>query len=420
MHSRNTVRYYLIVVALLLFLFFTNDFGLTDVQKTAIVMGVGIDREDETFIVTAQIAVPSSRQQTQPVQIESRGSTVAEAFSSINRKSGWYPKLVFCKLIVLGEETTKKNVFDALDFFLRDEYMSDNCLVVACEGSAKDIFNAETPIDSISSVAMQKVLSDHAARVGTVAPNTLRDFSKGYFGAARCGWLPVLRQEEQQESLSNDDGSGGSDEKAEQSPENSGDSGGSENSQSSQSSGSSEEKSGTSDSRAKVFSAAETALFKDGVMTGKLDERETFAFCTVAEKLRLASYPLSGGSEGTARSLIVKHNRSDVKLSIDKNAVARLKISVVMTVGIEDSAAAEPLKQIASPGNLSAEIFAEAEETLKSQIRDVFEKSRASGCDLFRATEKLQRFQSKYFSAYRDDLLDRVQLDVNVTFKSVR
>ena len=45
MHSRNSVRYYLIVAAVLIFLFFSNDFGLTDVQKTAIVMAAGIDRE---------------------------------------------------------------------------------------------------------------------------------------------------------------------------------------------------------------------------------------------------------------------------------------------------------------------------------------------------------------------------------------
>ena len=32
-HTRNTVRYYILIVAVLAFLFFSNDFGLTDVQK---------------------------------------------------------------------------------------------------------------------------------------------------------------------------------------------------------------------------------------------------------------------------------------------------------------------------------------------------------------------------------------------------
>ena len=130
MHSRNTVRYYILVAAFLVLLFFTNDFGLLDIQNTAIIMAVGIDREQSTFIVTTQIAIPQSAEQSGPsqsVQIESRGDTVADAIRQINAKTGWYPKLVFCNLIVLGEEAVKQNVFDALDIFLRDEYMSDNC-----------------------------------------------------------------------------------------------------------------------------------------------------------------------------------------------------------------------------------------------------------------------------------------------------
>lgn len=203
MHSRNSVRYYLIVAAVLIFLFFSNDFGLTDVQKTAIVMAAGIDREGPTFILTAQIAVPQSSdqgEQAQAVQIESRGETVAEAFNQINAKTGWYPKLVFCNLLVLGEDTIKSNVFDALDFFIRDEYMSDNCFVAACEGTAKEILNTQTPIDPMSGVAAQKVLSAHAARVGTVAPMTLREFSIGYFNDNKSGYMPIIKPESEQES----------------------------------------------------------------------------------------------------------------------------------------------------------------------------------------------------------------------------
>ena len=194
MHSRNSVRYYLILAAIVTFLFFSNDFGLIDIQKTAIVMAVGIDREGPTFILTTQIAVPQSSdqgEQAQAVQIESRGETIADAFNQINAKTGWYPKLVFCNLVVLGEQMIKSNVFDALDFFLRDEYMSDNCLVAACEGTAKEILNTKTPIDPMSGVAAQKVLSDHAARVGTVASNTLREFAMGYFSYSKSGYLPA-------------------------------------------------------------------------------------------------------------------------------------------------------------------------------------------------------------------------------------
>ena len=52
MKGKATVRYYLLVLVILSFFFFSNDFGLTDVQKTALVIAVGIDKEEDDFIVT--------------------------------------------------------------------------------------------------------------------------------------------------------------------------------------------------------------------------------------------------------------------------------------------------------------------------------------------------------------------------------
>ena len=43
LHKKNTIRYYLLIAFFLLILFLSNDFGLTDVQKTAIIVSVGID-----------------------------------------------------------------------------------------------------------------------------------------------------------------------------------------------------------------------------------------------------------------------------------------------------------------------------------------------------------------------------------------
>ena len=91
-HARNTVRYYILIIVALSFLFFSNDFGLLDVQKTAIIMAAGIDKEGEEFIITSQVAIPQDSKQgkaTESVQIVSRGKTVADAFEEINAKTGW-------------------------------------------------------------------------------------------------------------------------------------------------------------------------------------------------------------------------------------------------------------------------------------------------------------------------------------------
>ncbi|MFR1553512.1 MAG: Ger(x)C family spore germination C-terminal domain-containing protein [Coriobacteriales bacterium] len=441
MHSRNSVRYYLILAALVTFLFFTNDFGLIDIQKTAIVMAVGIDREGPTFILTTQIAVPQSSdqgEQAQAVQIESRGETIADAFNQINAKTGWYPKLVFCNLVVLGEQMIKSNVFDALDFFLRDEYMSDKCLVAACEGTAKEILNTKTPIDPMSGVAAQKVLSDHAARVGTVASNTLREFAMGYFSYSKSGYLPVLKPEKQQESSGENGGGGG---EQQQSSEGGGEkgaflentplpaaegeqnalkgdrpvpaaggSGGSGPSAGGQAAGGKEEE--------KVFSASETALFYDGIYAGKLDQDETFAFSIVKNKLRLASY--TPKSDGIPYTLIVKHNLPSLKFSVDDNSMARLKIKLKVTAGLQDTSYGQSIDELANAGKVPPKVFEAAKKDLEKKISQVFEKSRKSRCDVFNVLDRLQKFESDYFPAFREDILDRLIFSVDVTFESLR
>ena len=273
-HTKNTIRYFILISIFLAFLFFTTDFGLIDIQKTAIILAAGVDRDGDDFIITSQIAIPDASQQgksSNAVQIVSRGKTVAEAFEEINAKTGWYPKLVFCNLILLGEETSKRNVFDALDYFLLDEYLSDNCLVAACNGEAKDILNATALVDDSSSAAIEKVLSRHAERVGTVFTSTLRTFSMGYYSDDAYGMLPVIKLQNQQEpdgetspnpqKQPQQNGQGGEEQKGGGQNQQSGGANSQQNTQNNQS------QSGQADGgqNKPVVSAGETALFKRGI-----------------------------------------------------------------------------------------------------------------------------------------------------------
>jgi hypothetical protein len=83
------------------------------------VIAIGVDREEENFVVTTQIALPKPEESgEQSAEIVSRGKTISDALEKINAKTGWYPKLVFCQLIVLGETAVSRNVFECLNYFL--------------------------------------------------------------------------------------------------------------------------------------------------------------------------------------------------------------------------------------------------------------------------------------------------------------
>ncbi len=397
---RNSVLYYLVIVLLLGFLFLSNDFGATDVQKTAIVMAAGIDRQEDTFIVTSQVAIPQSSKQGQSsetVQIVSRGKTVGEAFEEINAKTGWYPKLVFCDLILLGESAKKRDVFDALDFFLRDEYLSDDCKIAVCEGTAKDLLNTSALVDPSSSTAMKKVLSSHAERVGTVLPNTLREFAIGYFSESKCGYLPILTTEPQQEKIGKNDSISSRPNKT-------------------QEGGQSNDNQGLQDKP--VFSARETALFVHGKWVDTLDTKETFALACVLSKLRLASYTVKDNAN--ACTLNIRRNSPAVKLQPSESGFFTLKVNLTLTAGILDYAASQPIDKIGDAGDVPNNFFTLAERTLSGEIEEVYEKCRAVNCDLFGVRERLTKYAKRRFRGQKDTALANTRIAVSVRFKNVR
>lgn len=411
-HIKNTVRYYILIVVALIFLFFSGDFGLIDVQKTALVMAVGIDREENTFIVTSQIAIPQSSKQGQAsetVQLVSRGKTVADAFEEINAKTGWYPKLVFCKLLIVGEKTAQENVMDALDFFLLDEYMSDNCLVATCDGTAKDMLNVTALVDPSGSVAMQKVLSQHAERVGTVLPTTLREFSIGYFSDSKSGYMPILKTQPQQEQIGSDTGGSTAE----------GESGGSSNGQSQGGQAGEQSQGGQKKEQEKpVFSAGETALFVNGKRVDKFTVEETFAFNAVKHELKLASYSIE--EQDTACTLSIKHNGRKNKVILGADGRATMQIKLTLTAGLLDNSKALPLDGLGDGGDIPNGAFQRAEKLLTAQITSAFEKCRACGCDLFGLGENLQKYQSKRYQAIKDEILKNALTDIQITFRSIR
>ena len=278
MRSKRTIVYYLSILSVLIFAFFTNDFNLINVQKTAIVTAIAIDREDGDFSLTALVASPASEgSNSQGGQTEQSadgyatvsgpGSTIAEALENINAKTGWYPKLIFCRLLLLGEGICKGNVFDGLDYFLQNEYAADDCLLCATDGKASEFLSASPPLKTAVSEAIEKVLSDQPKRVGAVLTNTLRTFAISYFSAGNSGYMPLLKKAKEE---------GG-----------------------------------------EVFSASETALFINGKQVGKLDKASTFALACVKNPLRLASYTVEG--MGQSNTLVVKNNRRKQKFSVNGN-----------------------------------------------------------------------------------------------------
>ena len=369
--------------------FFLNDFDLVDIQKTAIILAAGIDRNpDDSYTLTAQIAVPKGVDRTtggtSSVNFIAEGDTIADCVSDIYCKTGWVPKFVFCNLIVLGEETVKKNVFDALDFFLRNEYMSDGCYVAMSEGSAEDLLTSTSAIADTTSQAITKLFSGANVKSGKAMKMSLREFAIGYHGVTKSGYMPYIRQHKQE-----NESSGGS----------SGQGGG----------GSAQQE------EEKIYCAERTALFYEGKQVGLLEPEETFAFSLLEGKI-FNGYLLTE-ENGKPVSLTVLSDKGGV--SLDTKGTPKVKVKVDITVRLFNRAIPAEMEDVAR-NEVSDELKENAKKYVEKMAQRVFEISRESGCDLFKLNQTLYRSSVKKYEEWKDTLLSAVPATYEITVDTAK
>lgn len=390
----------LILIFFLFTLFFSNDFGLIDIQKTAIILAAGIDRTAEgDFNVTAQIAVPQASKSggtAQAVAVSGTGKTVAQAFKTINVKTGWFPKLIFCDLIVLGESVTDGNVFDCLGYFMRNEQMSDNCLLAACEGSAEEVLNTAVPTENMTALALQKILATEAKESGNISTVNLKDFAADYYSEHKSGYMPYIRLQAQSEGQEGRSGQGSSQTAA-----------------AAQDGGQGQSSDGAA-AESKVFDASRTAIFYDGSRAGVLSEEESFALNLVIGSVRQAT--LEVPLEDASYALSLTGVSSKIKLNVENN-IPKLSVGLKATARLNDCAAPQPIEDIAATNTIRGEVLRKAESILADSLSSLFEECRAVNCDIFEALEKLRKYESRYHAAYKDVLLTRVIPSFTVEIK---
>lgn len=448
MVNKLWTRIFIVAAAVLLLLFFSNDFGLIDIQETAIVVALGIDaaQEGEGYDVTAQIAVPASTGTSSAGNVTVKGvPTVGEAVAELNHETGWYPTLVHCRLILLGEEVANEDVFNVLDYFLRNDAVEDSCLVAACKGKARETFQAQSPVGDISASAITKVLSSEAQATGIVTVTILKNFAVGYYSESESGFLPCItvKQEADSQGGQNADGAfapAGAFGKenapyalslapsikrnkwwrakkrplpiaapvsAEGGNQGSGGQGGSG-------------KSG-SGSSADVFHASETMLFYKGKRVALLTPEETLAYNLAATDTDYAygSVDVSENGEQTSYNLKMKISKKKRKLTFE-NGMPVFTFTIRANARIADTDKSQPIIDVAKTLLVNETILRAAEEKFQSELASVWQKATNAGCDLFFLKEKLHRFHYKRYAEFKDGVPEIVQVRYDIKFTSMK
>ncbi len=407
----------LLAVFILFNLFFSNSYGVVDIEKMAIITAIGIDMEEGDYSITAQIAVPeedSSSTEKRKTHLEGKGVTVGDAIKSISDISGWYPQLVFCNLIVVGKDFQDKNVLTVLDFFAKTLRVQDSALVVFTQDTtARELISESSPMDNISSFAIQKILHKKEGFNKDVAEINIKDFCAGYYSRTSSSYMPIIKTIKQDNSSNSGGGSGGET----NNPNNAGSSGSSGSSSgssgsSSGSSGKTPESGGNS-----LFDAKNTALFKNGRLVGTLNENETAMFKLLSENIVESTITVEGVSEGVYEKcnylVTVVNNDKKLKLDADENGVTlNLKVNIFCKISDQNSEKSQTVASKNTP--LPDAVKWALEEKVYSDVYSLLQKIKNTDCDLLNLDHLLFRNHYENYPKHKDGLLEKMNINLKI------
>ncbi|MDE7379979.1 MAG: Ger(x)C family spore germination C-terminal domain-containing protein [Clostridia bacterium] len=388
----SVIGYWLIMI-LLLVMYFTNDFGLLDLRKTSVVIGVGLDVEEEQVVLTAQLAVPQPAENGENTKfnvVTGRGATVADALNEVNVKTGFYPKLLFCKLVLLGESCFKSDVRELLDYFYRNEYTGLTLNVVACEGQASKLIAQQFPCGNSATDVIDKLLSTEAQASGNVAAQNLKDVGEKLFSKSQAAYMPYLENGILEESQGG--GSGGE----------GGGSGGSGGGGAGQQCEESE------------LTCNKCAVFGGGYFKGVFSTDETFALTLLLSDVKHAF--LKCGEEGDVRVLGLRGCKGGVDLKIeDDKPVLELKFTATAKEQDgEDGFSPERAKET----RISKEVLKLGEDAVCKIFAALVDNSVKTDCDVLGLKTMLYKKNAGKYDKFAETLLQDLTVKCNVKLKS--
>ena len=376
----------------MLVIFLTNDFGLIDIEKTAIITAIAVDTDGEEYTVTAQIAVPEATDtntENQKAVVSASASTIGYAIKKIGNLSGWFPKLSFCNLVIIGKEIGEQNAINVLDYFAKTLRVQDSAVVVLAENKAQELLEKASPLDNISSFALQKILLKNTGLDNNVSAVDVRTFCKDYYSETQSSHLPLVKIIEQQE-VSKDSAKG----VASQS--------GQDNTDGANTKGNS------------LFDATTTALFYRGVKVGELTEMETLAFIMLDKNVAETTFEVPITENGTECVYLVTVINGSSKKSLSfENGYVNYNAEINLYCKISDQNR-QTIDGSTLNKKLPETVTETAEEIITGKIYSIVEKSKECSCDILAVKEMLYRFHHDKYELYKDTALNNLVANIKI------
>lgn len=151
----------------------------TEINKTSIPLGLGVDYQDKKIVFTTQLANPSSPEKgagqgPQFEVISADGATVSEAARRMMLSNSKLPLWSHSALMLFGENFAQNDMALFMDFVARNRFVRKNIpVVVTHNATPEEVFKVKPLISPYTSIVIRDMLQAQEVQMGIYTPLTM-------------------------------------------------------------------------------------------------------------------------------------------------------------------------------------------------------------------------------------------------------
>ncbi|MCL2862371.1 MAG: Ger(x)C family spore germination C-terminal domain-containing protein [Firmicutes bacterium] len=460
--SRKKVRIYmLILLVLVLPFFFTANFfnNTPQVNSRSFVTTLGVDvgKDGEGIHLSAQVFLPMIEERTLQtiVLIESEGRTIMEALERLSLQNGQNVEFSQCRMIVIGDEKAKNGITSEVKSLFSNHNFCSNAMMLHAQDVSAHHFLTKTMQLNDAGGSVADFVSYYEKNESI--PNvTLMSFLAGTLGESNASFMPSARLIKEKEEREEEEEENNIEEEKEEKEEENAEDGeeaekenvgaddevGKENvgatalgrpqdeaqAEEDQEENQQEEEDGINPEELLVYVLHDkidnldtVAVFKDGKLSGVLDEYQSsgLAFISGHSKrgfLMLPNFTFNGEEfENIFANVIRKNSRLRISFA-DDTPYIKYTISSRLLLN-------EKFRFLDLTSDLSEqkELYAELEQAFKKEIekkvQSTLDVSKELDTDFLNLSYRFHRLQSnkiKEFSQTENNFLKKMKIEIEV------
>ena len=364
-------------IFLILIVLFLSGCNYRELDKIAITVGCGLEKVDDGYKITVQIADTQkqgdSNSSTSPVRFKNytyTDRTIHEAARGILTK---LPKKAYTKhmqILVIDEKIANNGINEIIDFWFREvELRNDFYVFVSKDSTPIEVLGVLTQIYPINSVGIRNLIENNFKYLGGTVLTTFDDLTSSYISKTKEIILPTImvlgKDGNKKDSLESSI------------PES-------------------------------LISLSETAYFRDNKLVGYLDKKQTIYYNLVKNALKtsIISYECDKDKFVTFEIIENKTDIDIVKNKPEVNIKVQAKGNLTSIMCEYDISKNDGIKMIEKEGSLE----------IKKQIDSLFKLSKDNKTDIFSIRDIYYKHNNKYYKniSNNNDFFDNLKVNVDV------